>query len=843
MAPTGPLRMLPAALLVLLPLLLFLPVLTGERALVAVHTAQLSPWRAEADPALLAEVSAAGRPLEADKTLMFHPQLRLALARLSAGEAPLWNPDNLCGAPLLAQAVHGVLSPVTLLTLVMPPLQAYGWIAFVQTALAGLFLYALLREYGVPAWSASFGGMCFASCGFLAMRTQWFQIQGASIWIPAALLGCQRLLSGQRWGALALTAVATGCSLLAGFPQASLFLLYACGGLIGVSSVRAVMAGAPGVRRRTLHRAAWACAGLALGLALGAPQFLPSAELAASPECARNEVLIDGVRRAPTPADAAGLAMSPASLLAAVVPDLFGRSEDLARHEAPQLRAEGVVSLLLRKPGSNSVETASSIGFAGLLLALLGLATPARGRALGAAMLFGGALCAIDTPVLPALLHLPGLSTGDPRRALLLFGVGGALLAGLGLWRLLREGPPGWLLVTAAGTATLAVVAAGISLALDAGRWASLVTPALAGKLAVSESEIAAHAGDLALDLTLLQHALLRFAVFAVLCAGALLLARRRPTWGAAVLFTAAAVDLAGTAAAARTTLPAAGFDAPPPGLARLLDDDGGRLQRFHPGDPSVLAYPLPPDTALPFGVRDVSGYITLGPRRVEALHELLQPGTSSGVGTAALSDARALDSPLLDALAVTRVLSSVPLMRPGLTELGRVGDAWLYRNDSAMPRAFLAASVLPVADEAAARQALAAPDFDPHRVAVVETGSAGPLRAGVPREGPQRGSVAFTRDDPEHVEILVDSPTPATLVLCDSWMPGWSASIDGQPAVMQPANLAFRAVDVPAGRHVVAFVYRSRGWELGRAAGATALVLLAACLALAWRERRTRPT
>jgi len=857
-----PLRLLPAALLVLLPLLVYLPALTGGRVLAAVHPAALSPWRAEADPALLADIAAHVRPLEADKTLMFHPQLRRAQQRLAAGEAPLWNPDNLCGAPLLAQAVHGALSPANLLAFAMPPALAYGWIAVVQTALAGLFLYALLRELGVEAWPAALGGASFAFCGFLALRPQWFQIQGSSIWLPAALLGTHRALHGHRWGALALTALATGCSLLAGFPQASLFLLYACGALLAITTARAVLAGAAGLKRRALQRAAWGGAGLALGLALGAPQVLPSFELAGSPECARNEVVIDGVRREVLPEDAATLAMSPASLLSLVVPDLFGRPQDMALHETPQLRAEGVLSRLLRKPGSNAVETAGSIGLASLLLALLGLASGVRGRLLGGALLLAGVLCAIDTPLLPAVLHLPGLATGDPRRFLLLFGAGGALLAGLGLSRLLRDGPPGWFVAGTAAFACLAAAAAGLALALDGPRWTALVGAPLAARLGVSEAEVAAHAGDLALDLTLLRLALLRCAALAVACAVAALVARRSRRWGAALLCAAAAVDLLGVALAARTTVPAAGFDAPPPGLARLLDDDGGRLQRFRPGALDVMDYPLPPDIALPFGVRDVSGYITLGPRRVERLHELLQPGTSTGVGTAALSDPAALDSPLLDALAVTRVLSSVPLQHAGLSPLGRVGDAWLYRNDSALPRAFLAASVQPVA-----RAALAAPGFDPHALTIVETGAAGALRAGAATLGPiaappaapsatgpaTAGSlgagslaaraagpgVSWQRDEPERVTLAVECAAPATLVLCDSWMPGWTARVDGVPAPVQAANLAFRAVDVPAGSHVVEFSYRSRGWELGRALGLAALVLLLACLALAWRERR----
>src|SRR5262245_11037679 len=68
--------LLPLVLLVLLPLALLAPALAPGHALVSVSTEQLSPWRASTPPERLAELREASRPLAADKTLMFEPQLR-----------------------------------------------------------------------------------------------------------------------------------------------------------------------------------------------------------------------------------------------------------------------------------------------------------------------------------------------------------------------------------------------------------------------------------------------------------------------------------------------------------------------------------------------------------------------------------------------------------------------------------------------------------------------------------------------------------------------------------------------------------------------------------------------
>ena len=808
----------PAALLVLALTAVLAPALGGGRALLGVHTDQLQPWRAEAEPARLARIEAGSRPLAADKTLMFQPQLVVAVARLSQGEAPLWNPDSLCGVPLLAQAVHGALHPPNLLAWWLSPTRAWGWIALLQTLLAAGGAWALARALGAERWAAALTGLAFACCGFLAARLNWYQIHGASVYLPLGLAAVLRLCDGGGRGALLLLAAGLGCSLLAGFPQSSLLLIYSSAALAAWLLLPGLLAG--GDRRRAaLAAGGRVAAGLLLGVGLGLPQLLPALELARSPESARGSV---------TPEVAASLGMRPAGLLAAAVPELFGHPDDLARHELPHLRQAGAVQrAFLGSQANDAVETASSFGLVPLLLALLGMATAGRARGLFALLFLGGALLAVRTPLLPLVLHLPGLSAADPRRFVLLFALGGAVLAGLGLTRLLRQGPPRWFVDAACLLAVVAVLAAMWATRMDEAAWMEWIGPRLAQSTGVSLDEVRLHAADVGLDLDLLQRALLRAAAFAVTGATGVLLIRRRRAAGATLILVASAAELLGVMARAVTALPADGHFRQPPALASLADPGGGRLARFTAGDPmDVLAYPLPPNTGLPFGVRDLSGYITFPPRRVERLHALLQPGTASGVGTAALTDPAALDSPLLDLFAVTRVLSTVPLERPGLTGLGRAGDAWLYRNDDARPRAWLAASLEVVPGEEAAAAALARAGPESRTRAVVEGAIGAWAPGGGPLALPDPGRATLVRDDPEDVEVGVSAARDGVLVLADSWMPGWSAEVDGKPADLRPANLAFRAVAVPAGEHVVRFRYRSPAWTAGSRLGAAALLV-----------------
>ena len=63
---------------------------------------------------------------------------------------------------------------------------------------------------------------------------------------------------------------------------------------------------------------------------------------------------------------------------------------------------------------------------------------------------------------------------------------------------------------------------------------------------------------------------------------------------------------------------------------------------------------------------------------------------------------------------------------------------------------------------------------------------------------------------------IETDSTAPAYLVLSDTFDPGWSATVGGQPVPIRPAYLAFRAVYLPQGKHTVVFTYRPAGFVLG---------------------------
>ncbi len=77
-----------------------------------------------------------------------------------------------------------------------------------------------------------------------------------------------------------------------------------------------------------------------------------------------------------------------------------------------------------------------------------------------------------------------------------------------------------------------------------------------------------------------------------------------------------------------------------------------------------------------------------------------------------------------------------------------------------------------------------------------------------------------------QRVSCEINSKVPGYLVLVDSYYPGWLSYVDGRRVPILRANYAFRAVEVPVGKHRVEFRYRP--WTFYTGLGVTLLALVA---------------
>jgi hypothetical protein len=140
------------------------------------------------------------------------------------------------------------------------------------------------------------------------------------------------------------------------------------------------------------------------------------------------------------------------------------------------------------------------------------------------------------------------------------------------------------------------------------------------------------------------------------------------------------------------------------------------------------------------------------------------------------------------------------------------------FEVPGAVPRTYVVGTARPAEGETA-RQLLLDPRFDLRREVVVS----GPaVEAGPGFSGHSR-IVDFR---PDLVRIEADLSAPGVVVLVDTYDPGWRVTVDGRPAPLLRANVAFRGVNVPAGKHVIEQVYRP--WTVVYGLGTSALAALA---------------
>jgi uncharacterized membrane protein YfhO len=67
---------------------------------------------------------------------------------------------------------------------------------------------------------------------------------------------------------------------------------------------------------------------------------------------------------------------------------------------------------------------------------------------------------------------------------------------------------------------------------------------------------------------------------------------------------------------------------------------------------------------------------------------------------------------------------------------------------------------------------------------------------------------VSIIRYENTLVEVEVRTEQPGFVVLNDVWHPWWTATVDDAPSEILRANVLFRAVPVPAGRHRLRFQF-----------------------------------
>jgi hypothetical protein len=732
---------------------------------------------------------------------------------IASGSWPLWDPFIGFGQPMLANPSAQVAYPPTWLNLFVPLGTAYTLYVVGHLLLAGVGLYVLGRHWDLSRPASLVAAAIFVLSGpLLSMVSLWHHLAGAC-WMPWVVLAADRTLRVPEVGRALAWGALWSLQLLAGSAD-----MCALSGLVVVGCAipyaRTIFAAENRPRLVAVGMAA------ALAIGLSAVQWWPTVDIV------RHSARwgLRGVERG-------YWSLHPLVALQALLPAL---PRDVTLSDASRERFfEG------REPFIDSVY----LGLAALPVVALGLASPRRvwARALGALVL-GAFVVALGryTWVYDLLAYVPPVRMlRYPVKAIVLAAFGWALLAALGLdaWRERRAPVPRVVGLTGLVAGALALGAAFLAHRADA--WAAPwveaqgASPSLVETLAPVAARLAT-AGAL------------------VMLVGGLTLASRSrlapPRAAAAAAFLVVA-DLVLAHHDLNPTAPATLLASPPivgaiKAEARLhvFDYTGrilGRVYRREVQDPfratpetrtsplvraaGAQAYLYPP-TGRRFGFYGSydQDLLSLAPPYLRNLTLLLR----SEEETAGYHRLLRLGS----------VDNVVALHDAGLEDLvpeGRFPSPFrepirLFRVPDPLPRAYVVAGVR-VATSTAAYQALVDPAFDPAAELVLPTGPSAPA-------DPELRGEAEVRER-GHDRLLVEArlDRPGFLVLTDAYDPGWRATADGRDVEVRRANVGFRALALPAGRHRVELLYRPRSVTAGLAASA---VSLAGLLVLGWRTR-----
>lgn len=226
----------------------------------------------------------------------------------------------------------------------------------------------------------------------------------------------------------------------------------------------------------------------------------------------------------------------------------------------------------------------------------------------------------------------------------------------------------------------------------------------------------------------------------------------------------------------------------------------------------------LAPNSGLGRGVYSQAGFVANSPLRIKTLGDVANDHDLTFRRRAILLGARY--SVIVDGLQFDGPCAIV----------GRAGSRSVVRFEEAPPWAELVGRVRLAKEVREAAALVVAPAFDPRREVVLETGDALSCLSEVSERGRARLESPMGR---EAFDVAVDAPGPGWLVVREAYASGWRAWVDGAPAEIVPADVAFRGVHVPAGARRVRFEYETPGLLVGAVVSSVSLGVLLALLAL----------
>jgi hypothetical protein len=705
------------------------------------------------------------------------------------------------GTPYVAAMAGDIFYPTFLLRMILPTDVAMTWSFMIHVFLAGFFTYLFLRAWGLGFLPGVVGGVAYLMCGPLAAYVSPGHDGKlyVSALLPLALFFLVRGIRDGRnwaWGALALV---VGLGVLTPHPQLLQYMLLACGAF-ALYLAFAELELPDGTRLRLdrrvgTRRLLYALGAVLLGAVIGAIQFLPVREYV------------------PFSPRAGGRDYD------------YSTSFSLPIEEMINFYLPEFSGILNHYWGRNTIHLHSEyLGAATLFLGTIGLTSERRGfRWFWIGTLILALLWALggNTPFYHIVYALiPGTKFfRAPSTMLFMIGFSVAVLAALGAERLLVRGVSLKYAVWWLGAAGLVAVLASVG-----------------GLTSLAKVISYSWAGDQADDFISSNNAAMfigAWRAFLVIGLAALLvwlLDQRRPgrrTIGIAFV-ALVALDLfsvekqywmfSSPASKLYASDAALDYVRNQPELGRVITEPLKALTRPDP----MLHY----DGPMANGVRLALGYHGNEIGRFQHLCGAT-PDTRCDTGTVfSPSFWRHENIQYLytnaDSAAISQLFA--PLNLPPIRRLvGPVSDAagtpvYLYRLPGDNPAAWLA-PVFVKAPEDQAYAAVLNPQFDPTRVAILDTNSSIPGQQITAPPPPLNVAVRVTRYAPGEIQLQLASPPPTgtALIVSENYFPGWAATVDGRRALVDRVQYNLIGVQLPANAKQIELRFRDAAYERGK--------------------------
>lgn len=695
-----------------------------------------------------------------DTLRQLYPWKTLSLKELSSGRIPLWNPHNFSGSPLLANNQSAVFYPLNILYGIFTQPVAWTIIMAAALFLASVGMYLFSRSLSVSPMGSSLAAVAYSYSLFMTTFLEYNSIHQTAMWLPFVLLSIELLLKKgiSRLRAILFVVTVTSAA-LAGHLQIFVYIL--------LFSLAYLILRARSLSTKIHHSLIFL---FLVPLGISSIQLIPTFELIihSARSAQEYQFLVEN------------LLLQPYQLALFLGADLFGNP------------ASGNYLLKDSYPGN-----AVYLGIVPLLFSFFALKNWRRSwtvRTFGFAALV--LLVLMTRSFVSEIIYripLPFISTASPTNGIFLLSFCLSVLAALGsdTWRTKTE-----------KRTKRIILATGVAFVLF---WvAARVDPKL---ISVKN---------------LIYSTLLYVASAALLIAGT---------------FWAKAKNYAFIMLLAITILDSFYF-----------------FQKFNPFVPSQLVFPQasvfqwlaqnsPPDRfwglgnanieanfATQYGLYSPEGYDPLYPKAYGEFIGLAANGKlANSFSNATRSDAvipanttDTLTDPVkkktLNLLGVRYILDRAEnantenIFPPNSYRLVYEKDGWkIFENLDALPRAFLTQSTLTYQTRVDFEEKFADSKFNPKEAVLLAEPTNLP-----PGEPKQAGTATISSYMNNRVEIITSAPATQMLVLTDTYFPGWTATVDGRKEKILKADWTFRAVSVPAGKHMVVFSYEPSSFSWG---------------------------